>query len=78
MLLGPLTGHTEWRHLFLQYAKNRRKYGITFKIQESDNNIMEKISTLMPRYGFEKENIRAFLGNVFGKEFVELNLKTAV
>lgn len=63
-LLGALEGHSEWRELFLGYARNRRKYGIMFTPTEGVQDPAKVVEKSMLAHGFTQDNIRAFCSNV--------------
>lgn len=63
-LLGALEGHTEWKELFLGYARNRRKYGIMFTPAKGMNNPAAVVEKAMLAHGFTDQNIKAFCSNV--------------
>jgi phosphoribosylamine-glycine ligase len=63
-LLGALEGHTEWKELFLGYARNRRKYGIVFTPDKALSNPTAVVEKAMLAHGFSDQNVRAFCANV--------------
>jgi hypothetical protein len=63
-LLGALEGHSEWKELFLGYARNRRKYGIMFTPTEGVQEPAKVVEKAMLAHGFTDQNIKAFCSNV--------------